>query len=136
MGRLTDAKTAEEAHAIASGFLHGLQELTTMAIRLGALPIIAGCYCCNDYSAIHYNTLKETDAALDRFNVPVLHFLSAIDDGNGQWRSVHRFSDVAHPNRAGHLAIFEAIDQTLFAPEKIKAASKHANLDKMCVSRL
>merc|ERR1712039_808226 len=129
--------SVEEAHRVAEVFLEGLQQLVGMVAQLGALPVVAGCYCNTSFSSLQYNVLKETDTRLDSLGVPILRFLPAIDNGHGHWKLEHRHGDDSmHPNAAGHQAMFESVDLSLFAPERIVAMREQFHRRKMVASRL
>ena len=100
--------------AVQRRFESGLQQLVKMVRAIGAQPVIAGLYPHGDYTAEHGWLLHDTHARLPTWNVPMLDWLSVLDNGQGAWRSGLSF-DVGHPNTLGHQKMYAAIDLNLFA---------------------
>ncbi len=100
--------------AVQRRFESGLQQLVKMVRAIGAQPVIAGLYPHGDYTGDHGWLLHDTHQRLLTWNVPMLDWLSVLDNGQGAWRSGLSF-DVAHPNTLGHQKMYAAIDLSLFA---------------------
>jgi lysophospholipase L1-like esterase len=102
-------------------FEAGLQQLITLTRELGAYPVLGAVYPHDSYQPEQAAVLQETHQRLLRWGVPVLDWLAAVQDGLGRWAPGLSL-DPAHPNHAGHRAMFEAIDLSLFAPDKSRLA--------------
>lgn len=94
-------------------FENGLQQLIKMTRACGAQPILGGVYPNNDYSPGHYAILRDTHQRLLDWGIPVLDWLTAVEDGQGRWQTGLYF-DAAHPNSIGHRRMYEAIDLSQF----------------------
>jgi len=104
-------------------FESGLQELVKMTRAIGAHPILGGVYPHGDYSAEHQWLLYDTHCRMQTWGVPVLDWLSAVEDGQGRWQMGFTF-DPSHPNTLGHRQMYEAIDLTLFQMDKAELAAE------------
>jgi lysophospholipase L1-like esterase len=104
-----------ERPAAQQRFESGLAQLIAMVRELGAKPMLGGLYPHGDYTHEHYLILQETHERLKTWDVPMLDWLSVLDNGYGRWREGLSF-DPAHPNTAGHRLMYEAIDLTWFMP--------------------
>ncbi|MCS6812770.1 MAG: DUF1796 family putative cysteine peptidase [Cyanobacteria bacterium] len=115
-----------ERRAVQRRFESGLQRLVRMTRELGAYPVLGGVYPHGNYNAEQYWLLKDTHQRMLTWDVPLLNWLSALDDGNGHWRSGISF-DPAHPNAIGHRLMYEAIDLHIFqlTRDDLAAAQKH-----------
>jgi lysophospholipase L1-like esterase len=104
-------------------FLSGLLELVGLCRAIGAHVILGGVYPNQKYTEKQYELLKETHEEIQswkkKFGVPVLDFLTNLDDGSGKWKD-GLMSDFIHPNDAGHEVLFRNIDLTLFEDKKMK----------------
>merc|ERR1712019_305127 len=96
-----------------------LKQLMDMVYAIGALPVLGGSYSNGSYKALHYEGLKDIESRLDNLGVLVIHLLAAVDDGNGKWKP-HFKKDFAHPNAAGHRAMFGIVDVNKFSPEHLR----------------
>jgi lysophospholipase L1-like esterase len=110
--------------AVQRRFESGLQQLIKMTRQLGAIPILGGVYPNNDYLSEHYWFLRDTHKRMMTWDVPVLNWLTTVDDGQGRWKEGLSF-DPAHPNTRGHQLMFEAIDLSLFEIDKAKLTEKN-----------
>ncbi|WP_088888785.1 DUF1796 family putative cysteine peptidase [Leptolyngbya ohadii] len=108
-----------QQQAIQQHFEDGLQQLIQMTRNLGAYPILGGVYPNGNYLPEHYALLRETHERMLTWDVPVLGWLETLDDGQGRWKAGTSF-DIAHPNTRGHQLMAEAIDLSLFDPEKLE----------------
>ncbi|MCC5640251.1 DUF1796 family putative cysteine peptidase [Nostoc sp. CHAB 5844] len=113
-----------ERRAVQRRFESGLQQLVKMTRKLGALPILGGVYPNGDYSFEHHWLLKETHNRILDWGVPVLDWLTVLDNGQGRWREGISF-DPAHPNTIGHRLMYEAINLQLFDIDKAKLAKEN-----------
>lgn len=102
-----------ERRAVQRRFESGLQQLAHMTRELGALPMLGGVYPHGDYRAEHNWLLRDTHNRMLTWDIPVLDWLGAIDNGCGNWLEKTSF-DPAHPNTLGHRRMYEAIDLSLF----------------------
>jgi lysophospholipase L1-like esterase len=110
-----------QRRAVQRRFESGLQQLIKMTRELGAEPILGGVYPHGEYAIEHYELLQETHRHMVSWDVPVLNWLAALDDGQGRWKAGITF-DPAHPNTIGHRLMYEAIDLSLFAPDRNASA--------------
>ncbi len=104
---------ARDRRAAQRRFESGLQQLVKMSRNIGARPILGGVYPHNDYQPEHRVLLQDTHDRMLKWDIPVLDWLAAVDDGQGRWRPGSSF-DPAHPNTIGHQLMFEAIDLCAF----------------------
>ncbi|MBD2461235.1 lipase [Oscillatoria sp. FACHB-1407] len=108
--------------AIQRRFENGLQQLIKMTRELGAIPMLGGVYPNGGYTLEHYRLLQETHQRMQTWGVPVLDWLSVLDDGQGRWKP-GIWIDPAHPNTIGHRLMAEAIDLSLFHRSKADLAT-------------
>eukprot|EP00931_Biecheleriopsis_adriatica_P103259 TRINITY_DN7811_c0_g1_i1.p1 TRINITY_DN7811_c0_g1~~TRINITY_DN7811_c0_g1_i1.p1 ORF type:complete len:358 (-),score=86.02 TRINITY_DN7811_c0_g1_i1:228-1301(-) len=101
--------TSSSAAALAEQFQLGVQDLTDVAEAAGAKVVLGSVYPNNNYARHHYSVLKQVFTQQCSSGLLVLDFLTCTDDGNGHWRD-GLWKDAGHPNRAGHAAMFRAID--------------------------
>jgi len=94
-------------------FENGLQQLVKMTRELGAYPMLGSVYPNGDYASEHYGLLRETHQHMLTWELPVLDWFAALEDGQGRWKTGIAF-DAAHPNTKGHRLMSAAIDLTLF----------------------
>lgn len=112
-----------ERRAAQRRFESGLQQLVKMTKELGARPILGGVYPHNDYNPEHHWLLQETHQRMLKWDVPILDWLAAVDNGQGRWKQGTSF-DPAHPNTIGHNLMYEAIDLSLFQIDKAELAKE------------
>ncbi len=106
-----------ERRAVQRRFESGLQQLVKMTWDMGARPILGGVYPNGDYSPEHNWLLRETHNRMLNWGVPVLDWLAAVDNGQGNWKVGISF-DPSHPNTIGHRLMYQAIDLHLFEIDK------------------
>jgi len=94
-------------------FESGLKKLIQFTQEAGAIPILGSVYPNNSYLPKHYGWLKETNQEMKKWGFTIIDFLSAMDDGNGHWKSGTNDDD-GHPNDYGHQLMFEAIPLDIF----------------------
>ncbi|WP_048314223.1 DUF1796 family putative cysteine peptidase [Crocosphaera watsonii] len=109
-------------------FETGLQELIEMVREIGAFPMLGSVYPNGDYTAEHYWLLQRTHQRMLSWGIPILDWLSVLDDGQGRWREGTSF-DPAHPNSKGHRLMYEAINLNLFDLTAKDLAQKQQILD-------
>lgn len=97
-------------------YMAGIRKLVDLARGIGAKPVVAGVYGNDNYGPEHYEVLKRAQSFTFSLGVPVLEWLSAVDDGGGKWKQGISF-DNSHPNTEGHRLMAEAVDISCFAPE-------------------
>jgi Starch binding domain/GDSL-like Lipase/Acylhydrolase family/Putative papain-like cysteine peptidase (DUF1796) len=105
-------------------FESGLLQLVQMTRALGALPMLAGVYPHGDYRAEHNWLLQDTNSRMLTWGIPILNWLAAVNNGQGQWQPQTSF-DPAHPNTFGHRLMYEAIDLQLFQIDQAKLAPEN-----------
>ncbi len=115
--------------AVQRRFESGLQQLIKMTKELGSIPILGGLYPHGDYKYEHNLLLKDTHNRMVNWDVPMLDWLGALDDGMGKWKPGISF-DFAHPNSFGHKLMYEAINLNLFDIDKDKLQKEKELLTK------
>jgi lysophospholipase L1-like esterase len=113
-----------ERRVIQKRFEAGLQQLIALIRELGAYPVLGAVYPNDAYQPEHAALLQDTHQRMLRWGVPVLDWLAVVQDGLGRWAPGLSL-DPAHPNHAGHRAMFEAIDLSIFDPNNIKLATQN-----------
>jgi lysophospholipase L1-like esterase len=80
----------------------------------GLVPVVAGNYGRNDYTATEYGYVQRTNALLNGWAVPTVNLLGAVDDlsGNGRYTPGYWY-DALHPNDLGHAEMAHAIVPSL-----------------------
>ena len=72
----------------------------------GMVPIVTLCYTRNDFTAVEYGYTRRMNAAINRWDVPSVNLLGAVDDGTGKWVSRvlvgQPASERVGPRRTGH----------------------------------
>ena len=98
-----------------------MQALIKHARANGLVPIVAGNYGRNDYTATEYGYVQRINALLNGWAVPTVNLLGAVDDlsGNGRYTTGYWW-DALHPNDAGHAEMAHAIVPSL--PDALAAA--------------
>ncbi|CEL94262.1 unnamed protein product [Vitrella brassicaformis CCMP3155] len=111
---------AHQRHAAKQRFESGIQHLIQLIKDINARPVLGGVYPNGDYTKDHYTLLKQTEAKMKGWGVPVLDFLTNLEakGGTGKWLDGVSF-DPAHPNSKGHRLMFESIDLSLFHTETV-----------------
>jgi hypothetical protein len=112
-----------ERRAVQRRFENGLQHLVKMTRDIGAIPILGGVYPNGDYSQEHYWLIRDTHKRMLSWDVTVLNWLAALDDGQGRWKAGISF-DPAHPNTIGHRLMYKQIDLHLFDIDKDELAKE------------
>lgn len=103
-------------------FENGLQQLVRLVREIGAVPILGSVYPHRDYTSEHDRYLQETHRRMLTWGVPVLDWLTVLNDGQGRWKPGISF-DVGHPNSEGHRLMYEAIALSLFDPQHLIRSS-------------
>ena len=79
----------------------------------GITPVVALMYTRADFGSREYAYTRQMNLAINRWDVPSINVLGAVDNGQGQW--AHGFwSDALHPNAAGYQEMFHAVVPSLF----------------------
>jgi lysophospholipase L1-like esterase len=118
---------AHEYKAVQRRFESGLQKLLDMTRSIGALPMLGGVYPNGHYNKDHYAILLETHHRMMCWEVPVFNWLSALDNGQGRWKTGIAF-DHAHPNTEGHRLMFAAIPLELFNLDRAQLEQQRQKL--------
>mmetsp|Transcript_49314 Transcript_49314/g.81880 ORF Transcript_49314/g.81880 Transcript_49314/m.81880 type:complete len:236 (-) Transcript_49314:45-752(-) len=126
---------AKQALQVSRNFEKGMKLMVSMVIANNAQPVLGSVYPFDEYRDFHVKELRRVHVAMIQWGWPVLNFLSALDDGHGHWR-VGTAADAGHPNDAGHRAMFNAIDLSLFAPnvpaEQESRATGDVHVNSLC----
>lgn len=107
----------QERRAVQRRFESGLQQLVKMTRALGARPILGSVYPHGEYGPEQACLLRDTHQRMQRWGVPILDWLAALQDGQGRWQPGIS-CDPAHPNTTGHQRMYAAIDLSLFQLDK------------------
>ncbi len=91
-------------------FEHNLMKIVEALRGAGIRVMLGGVYPNNNYKDLQYGILKETDRNMSSWDVPVFHWLSALDDGRGHFRQ-GLYHDVGHPNDQGYRVMYEQIPE-------------------------
>ena len=118
-----------ERKALQQRFESGLQRLIQMTKEIGAIPMLGSVYPHGEYSAEHNWFLYDTHSRMLSWDVPVLDWLTELNDGNGRFAEGLSF-DVAHPNSEGHRVMFSAINLPIFDLNKEEAGKKNYLLSR------
>jgi lysophospholipase L1-like esterase len=102
-----------ERRAVQRRFESGLQQLVRMTRALGARPILGAVYPHGSYTPEHHWLLQDTHSRMATWDVPLLDWLAAVNDGQGRWKAGTSF-DPSHPNTVGHCLMSAAIDLRQF----------------------
>lgn len=109
---LPGAAEYRKAKVIQGIFEHNLMKIKEALQKEGVSVMLGGVYPHNAYKTMHYELLQETHDRMDQWDVPVLQWLSAIEDGSGHFREGF-YMDAGHPNDAGYQAMYEAAKKQL-----------------------
>ncbi|HEY9828923.1 MAG TPA: DUF1796 family putative cysteine peptidase [Stenomitos sp.] len=104
-------------------FENGLLRLIKLTQQAGALPVLGAVYPNDNYSLEHYRLLQDTHQRMLSWGVPVLDWLSNLDDGTGRWKP-ELACDPAHPNTWGQYRMYEAIPLSLFQMTQSEVAAR------------
>lgn len=97
----------EPAARIVQGvFLSNLKSIVKALEQAGIRPVLGGVYPNNRYNGFQYGILRETDAEMRHWGLPVLVWLPQLDDGNGHFRE-GLYHDAGHPNDNGYRVMYE-----------------------------
>lgn len=93
----------------------GMQGLIQRCRDAGMQVVVAGCYARNGFGADPplYEYTRRMNIEINRWDVPSINFLGAIDNGAGEWAANFE-ADGGHPNGSGHQEMFLAIVPSLF----------------------
>jgi len=118
-----------DRNAAYARFMAGIKALVDKVRALPAIPIVAGIYpngdCCPDAHMYFVNRAK-TDLSERYPSSQRIEWFDALADSNGRWKA-GLCTDPAHPNSAGHQVMFEAINRSIFKPEKLQAAAERTS---------
>jgi lysophospholipase L1-like esterase len=116
-------------------FRDNLIRIVQLARNNGLVPIVAGGYTRNDYSATQYTFTRQMNLLIHGWNLPSLNLLGAVDDGNGRWADGYWW-DALHPNDIGHAEMSYAIVPSLLdalnanKPQPTRRATNGLTLSK------
>ncbi len=113
----------QEQRTVQRRFESGLHQLIKMTRELGAFPILGGVYPNGKFTPEHYGILLDTHNRMLTWEVPVLNWLAALDNGQGQWKTELVYNPT-HPNTLGHRYMAQAIDSKIFALNKEQLAQE------------
>jgi len=96
-------------------YLRNTKRLMALCDMIGAKPILASHFPYNSNNAIRYQLALAGNAQMEMFGVPVIDWMSTLDDGTGKFTGSTTFSaDGQHATGAGHAHYFDAIDLSWF----------------------
>jgi hypothetical protein len=125
---LTGAKTDQARENVCKQYQAGLLGLIKRFRAEGIRPVVGLCYANSLFDAGQYEFTRQTNLAINGWDVPSVNLLGAIDEGQGKWAKGCE-ADPLHPNSRGHEEMFYAIVPTLFdamaagkpIPQRVKA---------------
>jgi lysophospholipase L1-like esterase len=123
---LYEAKTTAEKEAVFKGYAEGIRALVDRARQHNIVPIISGVYTRSVYTPEDYMFVRRMNVLQQQWDVPLVNFLGATDDGAGRWSLGW---DDKHPQTSGHREMFYTFVPTLFEaleagkPTPVKPAS-------------
>lgn len=104
--------TGSNKEATFTQFRDNMLALIKHARANGLVPIVAGNYGRNDYTAVEYGYVQRINALLNGWAVPTVNLLGAVDDLGGHYTPGYWY-DALHPNDAGHAEMAHAIVPSL-----------------------
>jgi lysophospholipase L1-like esterase len=104
---------AQDPAAPCAVFLSNLQKIVGALKEAGIFPIVGGVYPNDNYTREETQFLRRVRDAMDAWDVPVLQWLSHLEDGHGHFRAGWA-ADPGHPNDVGYAAFYEAIPASLW----------------------
>jgi lysophospholipase L1-like esterase len=108
---LYEAKTTAEKEAVYKGYGEGIRALVDRARQNNIVPIISGVYTRSVYTAEDYSFVRRMNVEQQQWDVPMVNFLGATDDGAGRWSLGW---DDKHPQTSGHREMFYTFVPSLF----------------------
>ena len=108
---LYEAKTTAEKEAVYKGYAAGIRALVDMARKNNIVPVISGVYTRQVYTPEDYSFVRRMNVEQQQWDVPLVNFLGATDDGAGRWSLGW---DDKHPQTSGHREMFYTFVPTLF----------------------
>jgi len=104
----------ENGESVFASFEQGMGRIIEKCRAEGIRPIVGACYPCDAYEASDYDFLKRMNLLENKWKVPLINFLGAVDDGHGHFPAGYTY-DESHPDNRGHEEMFYAVVPTLFA---------------------
>ena len=104
---LPSAGNLREGMVIQGIFEHNLLKIKEALQKAGIAVMLGGVYPHNLYNEMQVGLLRETHERMTQWDVPVLQWLEAIEDGNGHFHE-GLYADAGHPNDAGYQAMYLA----------------------------
>jgi lysophospholipase L1-like esterase len=108
---LYEAKTTAEKEAVYTGYGAGIRALVDMARKSNIVPVISGVYTRQVYTPEDYSFVRRMNVEQQQWDVPMVNFLGATDDGAGRWSLGW---DDKHPQTSGHREMFYTFVPSLF----------------------
>jgi len=108
---LYEAKTTAEKEAVFKGYGEGIRALVDLARQHNIVPIVSGVYTRQVYTPEDYSFVRRMNVIQQQWDVPLVNFLGATDDGAGRWSLGW---DDKHPQASGHREMFYTFVPTLF----------------------
>ncbi len=114
LGLSNEGLTTAADPAVPCGiFLSNLAKIVSALKAGGVLPIVGGVYPNDEYTPAQAAWLRRVRDEMDAWDVPVLQWLSHLEDGHGHYPAGWT-ADPWHPNDTGHRAFYESIPQSLW----------------------
>jgi lysophospholipase L1-like esterase len=108
---LYEAKTTAEKEAIFKQYGDGIRALVDRARQNNIVPVVSGVYTRQVYTPEDYSFVRRMNVLQQQWDVPLVNFLGATDDGQGRWSLGW---DDKHPQASGHREMFYTFVPTLF----------------------
>ena len=100
-------------------FIANMQKIIGLCYQNNYKVIICTPYPADDYTDLQYKCIKNIISIFSTWNVPVIDLISNVIDNSttGHYISSLQIGDGAHPNDAGYLAMYSAVDKSIFYDE-------------------
>ncbi len=109
---LHKTENAAEAECVRAVFDSNMRSIIKALQKAGIRVCAGGVYPSNRYNDFQYAALLKEEDLSDGWGVPVFHWLSALDDGQGHFREGLYF-DNGHPNDEGYRVMLSCVPEFL-----------------------
>ena len=96
-----------------TSYTQGLKKITQILQANDITPVICNCYPNSNYDYAQYSYIRQMNFEINSWPLPSINFLSAVDNGHGQWTEGHS-RDAGHPNDNGHTEMYYNIPISFF----------------------
>jgi len=103
----------EGGQTIFEQYKNNMLSLIEKARAKGMIPVVTNCYSRADYDSVAYSYIRQMNLLMQKWDVPTVNVLGALDDGKGHWAAGY-MNDGLHPNIAGHVEFSYTMVPSLF----------------------